>query len=55
MSLWLMIGLYIIVRCVSFMTRTGERKEALLVRILSGATAAAVTAELVASLLSPNL
>ena len=34
----LMIGLYIITRCVSFLTRSGERKESVLVLILAGVT-----------------
>jgi len=34
----LMIGLYIITRCVSFLTRSGERRESILVLILAGVT-----------------
>lgn len=34
----LMIGLYIITRCVSFLTRSGERKETTVVLILAGIT-----------------
>lgn len=34
----LMIGVYINLRAFSFMTRTGERQEPLLVRLMAGAT-----------------
>ncbi len=37
-SIGLMVGLYIITRCLSFILRTDERKENTLVIILSGIT-----------------
>jgi hypothetical protein len=38
-ELGVMFGIYIITRCFSFMSRTGDRAETMFVRVLSGVTA----------------
>lgn len=38
-AIGLMIGMYIIVRMLSFLTRKGEREESMLVQILAGVVA----------------